>query len=52
MLILKDFISQAQEHLRPAVEKYGSRDQEAERDTKAIRNALFPDTRTGESSAM
>jgi hypothetical protein len=48
MLILKDFVKQAQASLKPSVEKYGSHDQEAERDTRAIRNALFPDTRTGE----
>lgn len=47
MLILKDFIVQSIEALKPFSEKYGARDQEAERDTKAIRAALFPDSRTG-----
>jgi hypothetical protein len=48
MVILKDFVTQAIEALKPSVEKYGANDQEAERDVKAIRKALFPDTRTGE----
>jgi hypothetical protein len=48
MLILKDFVSQAIEALKPSAEKYGARDQESERDVKAIRDALFPKTRTGE----
>jgi len=50
MLILKDFVSQAIEELKPFAEKYGARDQESERDVKAIRDALFPKTRTGESA--
>ncbi|KAG7531329.1 hypothetical protein FFLO_04450 [Filobasidium floriforme] len=50
MLILKDFIVQSIEALKPFSEKYGARDQEAERDTKAIRAALFPDSRTGHGS--
>jgi len=48
MLILKDFVSQAIEALKPFAEKYGARDQESERDVKAIRDALFPKSRTGE----
>jgi hypothetical protein len=48
MLILKDFVTQSIEALQPFSKKYGARDQEAERDTKAIRAALFPDSRTGE----
>jgi hypothetical protein len=48
MLILKDFVSQAIEALKPFAEQYGARDQESERDVKAIRDALFPKTRTGE----
>lgn len=52
MLILRDFIQQSVEALKPFSEKYGARDQEAERDVKAVRAALFPSSRTGESQVQ
>lgn len=47
MMIVKDFVHQAKEKLKPFSEKYGSNYQAAERDVKAIHDALFPDYRKG-----
>ncbi|KAI5449249.1 hypothetical protein NCC49_005165 [Naganishia albida] len=47
LMILRDYLRQAVELMKPMSDKYGANTQGAQRDTEAITTALFPDSRSG-----